>query len=624
LTILRPYQIEARDNVFRDWAAGLRRLALVLPTGAGKTVVFSEIIRHFREVVGPYPVLVLAHREELLSQAAEKIQLWAPDLRVGIVKAARNQVHHPVIVASQQTLVRESRVARLPRFGLVIVDECHRSMGTSYLALLERLGCLAPDGPYTLGVTATFTREDSKRLTDFYQAVPFSLDIVDLILPDPVTGMSYLAPPKFKRVLIEGLDLSGIPMSRLAGGKDLAAADLGEAMDRAGAPGVVAAAYAKHAGDRAGMVFTPTVASAEHVAEAFRQIGITAVMLSGKTSARDRRRALADYAEGKIQVITNAALLGEGVDAPRTSCIVIARPTMSKTLFRQMVGRGLRLHPGKTDCLVLDVVGATGRNDLRTLNDVTDLAIEAQEGETIDQAARRAIAESGPREPTADGDGLVSGSLIAVDIDPWEIERNRGRPRRATGEPLSDEELAEQARQRELERQRKEEERELKLKRRYKHVPMRRGWFLHTIKGRWFIHLETQAKQEGFVVVAEQDDGTFVVGLELTGVTTKILETFSDDADATRYAIDLTLGIVEQAMERFQVDPDAHWRRKPASEGQIEYAESLTANVDFEEYHYRGQVSDFITWAKWHRKVDKFADEITAGAKDSARLFLAR
>lgn len=611
---LRPYQVTARERVFSAWSGGLARLALVLPTGAGKTVIFSEIIRTFMANFPGLPVLVLAHRDELLQQAVKKIGDWVPGVPIGIVKAEQNQVRRPIIVASQQTLAKANRLDRLPRFGLVIVDECHRTMGQSYLKVLEDLGCLRPDGPVTLGVTATFAREDSKRLTDFYEAVPFAMDIMELILSDP----PYLCPPRFRRVLVEGLDLSGIPMSRLTSGKDLAATELAEAMERAGAPGVVAAAYQRHAADRSGLCFTPTVASAEHVADALNGIGISAVMLSGKSTQRDRRQALERYNAGKIQVVTNAALLGEGVDAPITSCVVIARPTLSKTLFRQMVGRGLRLFPGKEDCLVLDVVGATGRNDLKTLNDVTDLVIHAAEDETVDKAARRALAE--PADPTHEGEGLISGSLVAIDVDPWEIEKNRGRPRSGGGEPLTDEELAEIERQKELDRLAKEAQRELKLKRRYKHVPMRSGWFLRTNQGRWFIHLETSSGQQGFVVVVETAVG-FAVGLKLRDVDRPLLVVKEHGADAEAYAVSFTLGIVEEAMDRHQVDPDAGWRRKPASQSQIDLAERFTGgSVDFEEYHHKGQVSDFITWGMWHRKVDTFADEITQMANSSARL----
>lgn len=609
---LRPYQLEARDRVFKAWSEGLRRLALVLPTGAGKTVVFSEIIRCFREQIDA-PVLVLAHREELLSQAAEKIHHWVPGIPVGVVKAAQNQVHRPIIVASQQTLARGSRIARLPKFGLVVVDECHRSMGPSYHRVLEELGCLSPNGPLTLGVTATFTREDSKRLTDFYQAVPFALDIVELI------EAGYLAHPRFKRVLIEGLDLSGIPMSRLAEGKDLAAGELGEAMDRAGAPGVVAAAYVRHARHRSGMVFTPTVSSAEHVAQALRDVGIPAAMLSGKAGATERKRVLEDFNAGRLQVITNAALLGEGVDAPITSCVVVARPTMSKTLFRQMVGRGLRLHPGKEDCLVLDVVGATGRNDLKTLNDITDLEIDVREDEDVLDAAKRVVLPGISERIEAEGDGMVSGSLLAIDVDPWALEHGRGRPKNQLGEPMSDEELAELARLREEERAAAEAEKELRAKRRYKHVPMRSGWFLRTPSDRWFIELNTAAGQKGFLTVFELPDTRHVVALKMDEVDDTILTVTPDASEATAYAVNFTLGVIDQAMERYQVDPDANWRRKPAPEKLVNWALEMAA-FDEEEYHYKGQVMDFIVWGRLWRHVDRFAEKITAEAMKSGRV----
>lgn len=616
---LRPYQHTARDNTFRDWAAGLRRLALVLPTGAGKTVIFSEIIREHRVRFPGQPALVLAHRDELLQQAKAKIEHWVPGVQVGIVKAGQNQVYAPIIVASVQTLAR-GRVARLPQPGLVIVDEAHRTMGPSYLKVLDELGCRRPDGPRTLGVTATFTREDSKRLTDFYQAVPFALDLVELILPDPITGEAYLCPPKFRRVLIEGLDLSGVPMRRLTSGRDLAATELAEAMDRAGAPGVVAAAYRRHAADRSGMVFTPTVASAADVADAFNEIGITAAMLSGKSTMKDRRRILDDYNAGRLQVVTNAALLGEGVDAPITSCVVVARPTLSKTLFRQMVGRGLRLYPGKTDCLVLDVVGATGRNDLKTLNDITDLAVDVHEDEDLASAARRVLPAE-PRISTLDGEGQVSGSLLAVEVDPWALERGRGRPKNAAGDPLTDEELAAMQEAKDLERIQKEEEAERRKRRRYKHIPMRTGWFLVTNRERHFIQFETLAGQKGFIVVVTLPDERYAVGLKLDDVDDTVLTVKEHAADAMSAAVTATLMLVQNAVERHKVDPDASWRRTQAGEGQIELAESFTRGaVDFDEYHYKGQVSDFITWGMWHRRVDNFADQVVQMTTSSATL----
>lgn len=621
MTTLRDYQVVARDRVFEEWAAGLRRTALVLPTGAGKTVVFSEIIRQFIANNPGEKVLILAHREELLTQAAEKISHWAPDLRVGLVQGKTNQISAQVIVASQQTLARPNRRRFLPRFGLIIVDECHRCMSPTYAKTLEALGSLDPDGPLTLGVTATFMREDSKRLTDFFESVAFSMDILDLIAGE----VRYLVPPKFKRVLIEGLDLSGIPISRLEGGKDLAAGELGEAMDKAGAPGVVAEAYRLHAGNRSGMIFCPTVASATHVAEAMRLWGFTAEMLCGETPKYQRRDILARYNRGEIQVITNANLLGEGVDAPITGCIVIARPTMSKILFRQMVGRGLRLHPGKTDCLVLDVVGATGRNDLKTLNDVTDHDVHVREMETLDDAVARERPTE-PREETQEGEALVSGSLLAIDIDPWEIEASRGAPVKKYKLSAEEKEAARLAREEERARAKaeREEKEAQRLKRRYKHVPMRSAWFLRTLHDRWFIAIDSATGQQGFICSFETAVG-WIVALKVDGVEREELGRFDDEGTAAQLMMRMTLGLVEQAVDRYKVDPDARWRRKPASDAAIEMATNFVGpDVDFEEYHYSGQVSDFITWGQWHRKVDQFADKITAQVNESATMQLAQ
>ncbi len=438
--------------------------------------------------------------------------------------------------------------------------------------------------------------------------MPFSLDILDLILHDP----PYLVTPRFKRVLIEGLDLSGVPISRNTDGKDLSGSELAEAMDRAGAPGIVAEAYRKYAADRSGMIFCPSVESAHSVAEAVRGVGISAEALSGKTPKAERRKILDAYREGKIQVITNAMLLGEGVDAPITACVVVARPTMSKILFRQMVGRGLRLHPGKTDCLILDVVGATGRNDLKTLNDITDFDVDVGEDEGLDSAAKRALGEQIER-PEVVGEAMVSGSLAAIDVDPWAIEEARTRPRNAEGEPMSDEEIEAARQLKEQEAQRKAEEKERRERRRYKHAPMRSGWFLRTAADRWFIPLDTAAGQQGFIAVVQRG-AEYVVAMKLDGVERTELRVFEHESDAAAFALDFTLKLIEEAMERYKVDPDARWRRKEASQSQINYAERLVADVDFDEYHYAGQVGDFISWGKWHARVDKFADSIANGA----------
>lgn len=558
---LRPYQDTAVTLVQKAFADGHRRVATVLPTGAGKTVILSELIRRHRET-DLRPVLVLAHRTELLTQAREKILHANPTLDVGLVQGQRNRVSADVIVASVQTLYNQKRRDKLPELGLVVVDECHRSPSRGYMNVLTGLRTTEDDGPLVAGYTATFTREDSSRLTDFWQTVPFSMDLIDLI------DMGFLVPPRFRRVLVEGLDLAAVKTSQIDGGKDLASGDLAAAMERAGAPGVVAAAYREHAPERQGIVFTPTVASAEHVAEALRDVGITSEALSGTTPTAQRRDILGRYKAGTLQTVVNCAILGEGFDAPETSCVVIARPTCSKILFRQQVGRALRpAGPGKTDALILDLVGSTGRNDLTTMNDITDAPIHIEEGERLDEAVER----TAKAKAAVEGDALVSGSLLGIDYDPWDAERRAKRTRAEIKAEDGPEEPAEPP----------------KARARYQHIENRNGWFLKALSGSWFIPLRTESKQRGVIVL----NGT-TVGLAMDGVQNTVVGTYAHPGQAIEKALELTMILLEGAVSRSSVDPDARWRRRPTSEQQAEYLARLS---DIETPRYSGQTGDLIS-----------------------------
>lgn len=575
--VLREYQLAAVEAVEKAFADGLRRVATVAAVGAGKTVMFSELIRRHIER-DPRPVLVLAHRTELLSQAAAKIRAANPALRVGTVQGAKNQVTAPVLVASVQTLYSAKRRARLPEIGLMIIDECHRSASTGFMNVLQGLGTLEPDGPLVAGYTATFTREDTARLTDYWQAVPYSIDIMDLI------DQGYLVAPRFRRVLVEGLDLASVKTSKFDGGKDLASGDLAAAMERAGAPGVVAAAYRAHAADRQGIVFTPTVSSAETVAEALRAEGITSAALSGDTPPGVRKRILDDYRSGALQTVVNCAILGEGFDAPETSCVLIARPTCSRILFRQQVGRAVRLFPGKTDALVLDMVGSTGRNDLKTLNDITDAPVHVAEDESLAEAAHRAAGERAEVE----GDAMVSGSLLAVDYDPWDAERRAKltkAERVAEGIDPAPEEP--------------EPTEPPEPRQRYQHIPQRSGWFLHSIGGTWFMPLRTESGQRGVIALS----GT-TVGLSMDGLAPRVAKHCDTAEAAVQTAMNLAMILLDGAVSRSSVDPDARWRRKLTTEAQASLVRRLGAA---EVPRYSGQAGDLISLGTQGREADKLA-----------------
>ncbi|MFC8176556.1 DEAD/DEAH box helicase [Streptomyces sp. NPDC057325] len=386
----RPYQREAITALRKGWAAGPNRLAVVLPTGAGKTVIIANLISECLPTMGRQRALVLAHREELIEQAAAKIRAVRPDLRVGIVKAERDEhTDADVIVASVQTLAVEKRREAIWDVGLVIVDECHHAAARTYMEVLAHFG--AWRGVPVAGFTATLTRTDGG-LAEVWEDVAYTLDILDMI------SDGYLCDVRGKRVTVDTLDLDTV---RARGG-DLVDGQLGRALEDSGALDAIAQAYRDHAPDRPGILFTPTVATAQAAAESLRRVGITAAPVWGDMGRDERRETLARYNDGGVQVLTNAMLLTEGFDSPHTSCVVVARPTKSPGLYVQMVGRGLRPAPGKGDALVLDVMGASTRHKLASMVDLTAREVDTvEEGRSLREAVEEAAVVAERRQLAA-------------------------------------------------------------------------------------------------------------------------------------------------------------------------------------------------------------------------------
>lgn len=392
---LRPYQTDAIDAVFKAWGEGMRRPAIVLPTGAGKTVVFSALISRFAEAKAGqnHRVIVLVHRDELADQAMAKIHAVAPHLTVGKVKAESNHVHADVMVCSVQTLAIQRRRGQLKeaqqnagKVGLIITDECHHAAAPSYGKVYDAF----PDA-LQLGVTATMARGDGVGLGSTWEEVVYSRSILWMM------SKGYLAPVKTTQVQLKDLDMAGVKVSR----GDYTAGDLGRAMLEAEADKAIPRAYREHADGRPGIVFTPTVATAQAVADEMNAAGIVTAVVSGETPKEERHRIYDDYRHGRVQVLSNCMVLTEGFDAPWAEVAVIARPTQSAPLYTQMVGRVLRPYPGKESALVLDLVGASS-NKIRTLVDLEPgLIREIQPGETLEEAVLREEEESD--QPTAPG-----------------------------------------------------------------------------------------------------------------------------------------------------------------------------------------------------------------------------
>lgn len=390
---LRDYQRETIDALFTAWSEGMHRPAVVLPTGAGKTVVFSHLITLFRErrsgatkqrTVNGNRVIVLVHRDELADQAIAKIKAVAPHLSVGKVKAESNQIGADVMVCSVQTVCRTGRLRHLTatqsmagNVGLIITDECHHAPAQSYQTVYDAF----PDALHA-GFTATLERGDGVGLGSMWDDVVYSRS------PLWMMKHGYLVQPRGYTQNVGHLDLKSVKQS----GGDYQSGDLGRALEESDLGSELPRAYKERAGDRPGIVFTPTVPSARMVCDEFNAFGIPSAMISGETPREERLRIFEAFRLGNVQVLVNCMVLTEGFDAPWASCAVIARPTRSRSLYVQMVGRVLRPWKGKTDAIILNVSGAGGK--LATLVDLSPGdVVEMEEGEGLLEAEEREFEE---------------------------------------------------------------------------------------------------------------------------------------------------------------------------------------------------------------------------------------
>lgn len=358
MIVPRPYQTEALDALASALRQGMQRPSIVWPTGYGKTVLFAYWIKQLREGRPKHRALIIAHRDELIRQAAEKWSAIAPDVPVGRVKAEWDEKDCPVTVASIQTLNYTNRFANLMRAGFfdaVVIDEMHHSESESYQRLMSRLGCFEPGGPLCLGVTATPQRGDKKGLAKTWQGIVHHKSILDGI------NEGYLANLKAIRVKVD------CDFTQLRTTHGEIRDDDSEKMMLAGkAPAHIARAIKEYAGTRPTLVFTPTVKVSQEVQIECRHLGLTCSHLDGTTHDTERQAILKRFHAGETQVLTNCGVLTEGYDEERIACVVMARPTKSTPFYIQCVGRGTRLHPEKDDCLIIDIVGVTHRHDLMT------------------------------------------------------------------------------------------------------------------------------------------------------------------------------------------------------------------------------------------------------------------
>lgn len=342
---LRPYQEEARAKVQQEWKEGRKRTLLVLPTGCGKTIVFSKIIED-RVKMGER-VLVLAHRSELLEQASDKL-MTATGLGTALEKAENTSIGSwfRVVVGSVQTMQREKRLSKFPsnHFDTIVIDEAHHAISDGYQRVLEHFG-----EANVLGVTATPDRGDMRNLGSYFDSLAYEYPLVDAIKSGYLSKITAITIP------LE-LDLSTV--SQQAG--DFKASEIGTALD----PYLdqIADEMVKQCKDRKTVVFLPLVKTSQKFRDILNAKGFKAAEVNGES--KDRAEILEDFDKDKYNVLCNSMLLTEGWDCPTVDCVVVLRPTKVRALYSQMVGRGTRLAPGKEKLLLLDFLWHTERHEL--------------------------------------------------------------------------------------------------------------------------------------------------------------------------------------------------------------------------------------------------------------------
>jgi superfamily II DNA or RNA helicase len=345
---LRPYQAEAIAAVLAARRAGVRRLLVCLPTGAGKTVIFSRLAQ-----LAQRQVLVLAHREELLQQARDKLEHALSGQHVVAIErgSERGTEDAKVLVCSIRSLHQErlARVMQGRNLGLVVYDECHHAAADDNLRVLRQIGVFDRGWTGTLlGFTATTARGDGKGLDEVFEQIVYTRTLPDLI------EAGYLSPLRGFRIS------TSADLTRLSrGGLDFRDDELSEAVDIEERNALVARSIQELARDRRTIAFCVTVNHARNLCRSLNALGVPAGIVHGAMPSDERARALAQFRSGEVRAMCNVAVLTEGFDDPGVSCVAMARPTRSEGLYAQCVGRGTRLHPGKQDCLILDFVDAS-------------------------------------------------------------------------------------------------------------------------------------------------------------------------------------------------------------------------------------------------------------------------
>lgn len=339
---LRPYQSDIIDRTRNSMKDGNKSVLIVAPTGSGKTVMFSSFTQ--QAVQKGNRVLILAHREELLDQISETLCKFK--VKHSFISASRPvNYSDQVQVGSVLTVINRTHVMYKP--DIIIVDEAHHCASTTTWGRV-----ISHFNTWSIGVTATPTRLSGEALGDIFNDMILGPSVRELIDLGALCDYKYFAP--------RSVDLSHVKMSM----GDYSKTELSTVMNTSVITGSAVNEYNKHLKDKRAAVFCVSVKHAEDVAENFRSNGIPAASIDGKMDRFKRRQLVDSFKNNKIKVLTNCSIITEGFDLPAMDGVILLRPTLSVSLYLQMVGRGLRTYPGKEFAVILDHAGCAERHGL--------------------------------------------------------------------------------------------------------------------------------------------------------------------------------------------------------------------------------------------------------------------
>lgn len=400
--ILYPFQREAKEAVLRHWDSGHKAALVSLPTGSGKTIVFSDTLQSSLSG-GNNKGLVLVHRDELLRQAIEKLNFVWPGVKLSTVDAGSSNFAGQITIASVMSIAR--RLDKIPRIHKVVTDEAHHAPARSWLKIYKQIGELLPDWQH-LGVTATPIRtKGASDLEAIFGEPVYVKSIFELIVEgylSPLKGLEVRTEISVEDVGIQGGDFIADELSRVINTKE---------RNR-----MVVENYLELAVDRKALVFAADLNHARSLAEMFKTQGVSAAWVSGETPLSLRRSFLEKLRNGELKVIVNCMVFTEGFDEPSLDAILVARPTRSLVLYCQMIGRGLRSYPGKKDCLFIDFVDNSSKHRLISMQDLLMFYQTKKTEKNIAELLARKLAKERQSSP-----GKKGQKSPVIDLSPTNL-----------------------------------------------------------------------------------------------------------------------------------------------------------------------------------------------------------